>query len=113
MFDARLRKVIDPPLEALGRRLARSGVTANGITWSGFVIGCGAWALLALASYPAALALILLTRLADRLDRAGARHAGPSDLGGHPATALDFLFFSAVVFFFPFRLPADPLPAAF
>src|SRR3546814_667220 len=65
MFDARLRKVIDPPLEALGRRLARSGVTANCITWSGFVIGCGAWALLALESYPAALALILLNRLAD------------------------------------------------
>src|SRR3546814_10967206 len=113
MFDARLRKVIDPPLEALGRRLARSGVTANGITWSGFVIGCGAWALLALESYPAALALILLNRLADGLDGAVARHARPRDLAGYLAIVLDFLFYSRVVFFFAVGRPDVARPRPF
>src|SRR3546814_5306296 len=75
MLDARLRKLIDPPLDALGRRLAHLGVTANSVTWTGFLVGCGAWALLVLQSYPAALALILLNRLADGLDGAVARHA--------------------------------------
>src|SRR3546814_4190253 len=110
---ARLVRVLDPPLGALGRRVARSGVTAKGITGSGFGIGGGAWALLALESYPAALALILLNRLADGLDGAVARHAGPSDLGGYLDIVLDFLFYSGVVFFFAVGRPDDALPAAF
>src|SRR3546814_20771901 len=60
MLDARLRKLIDPPLDALGRRLAHLGVTANSVTWTGFLVGCGPWALLVLPSSPAPLALLLL-----------------------------------------------------
>jgi phosphatidylglycerophosphate synthase len=82
MLDARLRKLIDPPLDGAGRRLAQLGVTANSVTWTGFLVGCGAWALLALGSYGWALALILLNRLADGLDGAVARHGRVSDLGG-------------------------------
>lgn len=113
MLDARLRKLIDPPLDALGRRLAALGVSANSVTWTGFLVGCGAWALLALGSYGWALALILVNRLADGLDGAVARHARLSDLGGYLDIVLDFLFYSGVVFFFAVGRPAEALPAAF
>ena len=113
MLDARLRKLIDPPLDFAGRRLARLGVTANSVTWTGFLVGCGAWALLALGSYWWALALILLNRVADGLDGAVARHGRVSDLGGYLDIVLDFLFYSGVVFFFAVGRPEEALPAAF
>jgi phosphatidylglycerophosphate synthase len=113
MLDARLRKIIDPPLDAVGQRLARLGVTANSVTWTGFLVGCGAWVMLALGSYPWALALILLNRLADGLDGAVARHRRISDLGGYLDIVLDFLFYSGVVFFFAVGRPEAALPAAF
>lgn len=113
MLDARLRKVIDPPLDAAGRRLAQLGVGADSVTWTGFLIGCGAWAMLALQSYAWALALILLNRLADGLDGAVARHGGISDVGGYLDIVLDFLFYAGVVFFFAVGRPEEALPAAF
>lgn len=113
MLDARLRRLIDPPLDRFGRRLARLGVTANSITWTGFLVGAGAWALLALQNYPTALALILLNRLADGLDGAVARHTRLSDLGGYLDIVLDFLFYAGVVFFFAVGRPDQALPAAF
>lgn len=113
MFDARLRQIIDPPLDRVGRALARRGVTANGVTVAGFAVGCGAWAMLAMESYWWALALILLNRLADGLDGAVARHGRISDLGGYLDIVLDFLFYSGVVFFFAVGRPEEALPAAF
>ncbi len=113
MLDARLRKIIDPPLDRLGRRLAHLGVTANSVTWTGFFVGMGAWALLALESYPLALTCILLNRLADGLDGAVARHGRISDLGGYLDIVLDFLFYSGVAFFFAVGRPEQALPAAF
>ena len=113
MLDARLRKLIDPPLDRIGRRLAHLGITANSVTWTGFFVGTGAWAMLALGSYGWALALILLNRLADGLDGAVARHGRISDLGGYLDIVLDFLFYSGVVFFFAVGRPEAALPAAF
>ena len=113
MLDARLRKIIDPPLDRLGRRLAHLGVTANAITWTGFAVGMGAWVLLALGNYGGALTCILLNRLGDGLDGAVARHGRVSDLGGYLDIVLDFLFYSGVVFFFAVGRPEEALPAAF
>ena len=113
MRDARLRQVIDPPLDWIGRRMARLGITANSITWTGFGVGMGAWALLALGNYWGALVLILLNRLADGLDGAVARHGRITDLGGYLDIVLDFLFYSGVVFFFAVGRPDEALPAAF
>ncbi|WP_420565779.1 CDP-alcohol phosphatidyltransferase family protein [Thalassobaculum sp.] len=113
MFDAALRRVIDPPLNAAGRRLARAGVSANAVTVAGFLVGLGAVPALALQRYDIALALILANRLADGLDGAVARASGPSDLGGYLDIVLDFIFYSAVVFGVALGQPDEAVFAAF
>lgn len=113
MFDAVLRRAIDPPLDAAGRRLARRGVTANTVTLIGFAVGSAAVPALACGRYDLALAAILANRLADGLDGAVARAAGPTDLGGYLDIVLDFLFYSAVVFGVALGRPQDALWAAF
>ena len=113
MFDARLRRLIDPPLDAAGRRLAGWGLGANATTLGGFVIGLAALPLLAAGQFAAALIVILLNRLADGLDGAIARHQGPSDLGGYLDILCDFLFYGAVVFGFVLAAPANQVPGAF
>ena len=113
MFDAALRRVIDPPLNAAGRRLAGMGVSANAVTVAGFLIGLGAVPALAAERYDIALLLILLNRLSDGLDGAVARANGPSDLGGYLDIVLDFIFYSAVVFGVALGRPEEAVFAAF
>ncbi len=113
MLDPLMRRVIDPPLEHAGRWLARSGVSANAVTWFGFSLGLAAIAALAVQLYIPALVLILANRIADGLDGAVARHRGPTDLGGYLDIVLDFLFYSGVIFGFALGRPEDALAAAF
>ena len=113
MLDPLMRRVIDPPLESAGRWLARSGLTANAVTWLGFAIGLAAIAALAFQLYGLALVLILLNRMADGLDGAVARQRGTTDLGGYLDIVFDFLFYSGVVFGFALGRPEDALAAAF
>ncbi|WPZ33442.1 CDP-alcohol phosphatidyltransferase family protein [Thalassobaculum sp. OXR-137] len=113
MFDAALRRVIDPPLDAVGRRLAGAGISANAVTVAGFVVGLGAVPALAVQRYDLALALIVANRLADGLDGAVARTTGPSDLGGYLDIVLDFIFYSAVVFGVALGRPEEAVLAAF
>jgi len=113
MFDAKLRRLIDPPLDAAGRRLAGWGLGANATTLGGFVIGIAALPLLAVGQFTAALIVILLNRLADGLDGAIARSLGPSDLGGYLDILCDFLFYGAVVFGFVLAAPDNHIPGAF
>ena len=42
MLDAKLRPLIDPPLNRLGLILAGTGLTANSVTLAGFAAGMGA-----------------------------------------------------------------------
>jgi phosphatidylglycerophosphate synthase len=113
VFDGRIRQAIDPVLDRLGAALARLGLGADAITVAGFLVGVGAWAALAAALYPLALALILVNRAADGLDGAVARRRGMTDLGGYLDIVLDFLFYAGVPFFFAVGRPAEALPAAF
>ncbi|MDF1794706.1 MAG: CDP-alcohol phosphatidyltransferase family protein [Thalassobaculaceae bacterium] len=113
MFDAALRRVIDPPLNAVGRQLARIGVPADAVTVAGFAIGLGAVPALAAQQYGLALLLIVVNRLADGLDGAIARAAGPSDLGGYLDIVLDFIFYSAVIFGVALGRPEEAVFAAF
>ena len=114
MLDARLRRVIDPPLDRLARSIEGSGLTANQATLIGFALGIAGVGLIALEHYLAGLALILLNRLFDGLDGALARRTRPSDLGGFLDIALDFIFYASVPFGFALADPeANALPAAF
>ena len=113
MFDAALRRVIDPPLDVLGSSLARMGVSANAVTVVGFSIGIMAVPALAFGRYDLALALILINRLGDGLDGAIARSVGASDLGGYLDIVLDFIFYSAVVFGLALGRPDQAVWAAF
>ena len=113
MFDAALRRLIDPPLDAAGRRLAATGVSANAVTVGGFLVGILAVPALAAGRYDLALLAILANRLGDGLDGAIARSVGPSDLGGYLDIVLDFIFYSAVVLGIALGRPDHALWAAF
>lgn len=113
MFDAVLRRLIDPPLNRLGRWLARGGITANQITLAGFAVGLLALPALAYQLYWLALLFILLNRLFDGLDGAVARAIGPSDLGGYLDIVCDFIFYAAIAFGFALAEPGNAVAAAF
>jgi phosphatidylglycerophosphate synthase len=113
MLDARLRKLIDPPLDAIGRKLARAGIGADAITLSGLGLGLGAALAIAVQADVAALVLIVLSRLADGLDGAVARATHPTDKGGFLDITADFAFYGAIPLAFAFHDPAaNALPAA-
>jgi phosphatidylglycerophosphate synthase len=114
VLDARLRRLIDPPLDRLSAPLAAHGVSANAVTVAGFAIGLAAAAAIAWQAYLLGLALLLLNRLLDGLDGAVARRRGLTDLGGFLDIVLDFLIYSAVPFAFALADPAaNALAAAF
>jgi phosphatidylglycerophosphate synthase len=114
MLDARLRRLIDPPLERLAGPLAGRGLSANGVTLIGFAIGVGAIAAIALQGYRLGLALLLVNRLCDGLDGALARRQGLSDLGGFLDIVLDFIVYAGVPLAFALADPAsNGLAAAF
>ena len=96
MFDARIRPLIDPPLNAAGRRLARAGITADAVTVAGFVLGMFGAGLIAFGQPMLGLVAILASRLADGLDGAVARATRKTDLGGYLDIVLDFIFYGAV-----------------
>jgi phosphatidylglycerophosphate synthase len=112
MFDAALRPLIDPPLAAGARTLARFGVSANAVSVIGLVAGLGAGVAIAVDRLTLALALIVLSRLLDGLDGALARTRGKTDFGGYLDLFADFVFYAAVPLGFAIREPAHALPAA-
>lgn len=111
MFDAKLRPLIDPPLNAAGRWLARLGIGANAVTTAGIVLGIGAGLAAAQADFTLALVLILANRLLDGLDGAVARDTRLSDFGGYLDIVGDFVFYAAVPLGFGLATPANQLPA--
>ncbi|MEM7021742.1 MAG: CDP-alcohol phosphatidyltransferase family protein, partial [Pseudomonadota bacterium] len=114
MLDARLRRLIDPPLDRICRPLAARGISANAATVVGFAIGLGAIAAIALQAYALGLGLLLLNRLLDGLDGALARHLGITDLGGFLDIVADFIFYAGVPLAFALADPTtNALPAAF
>ena len=113
MLDAALRRLIDPPLDIAGRRLAALGVSANAVTIGGFAVGMVALPLLAAGRYSEALVAILTNRVADGLDGAIARARGSTDFGGYLDILCDFLFYAAVVFGFVLAEPENRTPGGF
>jgi len=113
MFDARLRPMIDPPLNAIGVRLANAGISANMVTVSGFCLGLLAAVSIAFGYFLAGFVLIALNRLFDGLDGAVARASQKTDIGGYLDITLDFFFYGAIPLAFAIQAPeTNALPAA-
>ena len=105
MLDAAARRLIDPPLNALGHSLAARGATADGVTMAGLVLGLAAAMLIALGWPGIALVPLLASRIADGLDGAVARATTRTDFGGYLDIASDFLFYGAIPFAFVVMSP--------
>ena len=114
MLDARLRRLIDPPLDRLSAALGYGPLTADRVTLIGFLIGLLGVAAIAQGAFGTGLALILVNRFLDGLDGALARRQGVTDLGGFLDIVADFVFYAAVPFGFALADPAsNAVPAAF
>ena len=113
MFDAKIRPLIDPVLNAQGARLAARGIRPDQVTLAGLAFGLLAAVLIAFGAMGWALAAILLSRLADGLDGAVARAGQPSDFGGYLDIVCDFAFYGAVPLAFVVLDPGNGLAAAF
>lgn len=111
MLDAKLRPLINPPLNRAGQLLAGLGVTANGLTFAGLVLGLAGAAAIAFGLIGWGLALILANRVCDGLDGAVARVRGPSDLGGYFDIVADFAFYVSIPLGFGILSAANTLPA--
>ncbi len=111
MFDAKLRPLIDPPLNRAGLALARMGVSANMLTFTGLALGLGGAVAIGFGELWLGLALIVANRLADGLDGAVARATTPTDLGGYFDIVADFAFYVSIPVGFGVLDPANTLPA--
>ena len=111
MFDAKLRLLIDPPLNWMGAALARAGISANAVTFAGLALGLGAAAAIAFSQFALGLALIALSRIADGLDGAIARATHPTDLGGYFDITADFAFYVSIPLGFGIAAQENTLPA--
>ena len=111
MLDAKLRPLINPPLNRAGQLLAALGVTANDITFAGLALGLAGAASIAFGHIGWGLALILANRVCDGLDGAVARVRGPSDLGGYFDIVADFAFYVSIPLGFGILSAANTLPA--
>ncbi|MBL3568450.1 CDP-alcohol phosphatidyltransferase family protein [Rhodovulum sp. BSW8] len=106
MLDGMMRRLIDPPLDRLGQRLAARGITADGVTLAGLGLGLAAAGLIALGAPGLALWPMLAGRLADGLDGAVARASRKTDFGGYLDIVADFLVYGAVPLGFVLLDPA-------
>ena len=114
MLDAYIRPLINTPLEKTASFFAKRGITANVLTYMGFGFGILGALLLAVHFYIPALVLILINRFLDGLDGAVARVTKTqSDYGGYLDIVLDFIFYSAVIFFFSLGHPEQAIYGAF
>lgn len=112
MLDGQMRTLIDPPLNALGRGIARAGLTADHITLIGLMLGLAAGGAIAIQAYWVGLALVLASRLADGLDGAVARATQKTDRGGYLDIVCDYGFYAAVPLGFAIADPAANAVAA-
>lgn len=105
MLDGKLRRLIEPGLEKLARKLAAHGITPDQVTLVGFGFGVLATMFIALGWSWLALLPLLISRLADGLDGSLAKITKASDFGGFLDIVLDFAFYGMIVFGF---ILADP-----
>ena len=113
MLDKAIQAAIRPLMVRAARVLCRCGVSADALTWTGFVLGLGAAMAIATGHFLVGLALLLSSRLMDGLDGAVARVTQPTDRGGFLDITLDFLFYASIPLAFALADPhANALAAA-
>lgn len=114
MLDAKIRPLIDGPLNRAGAMLAERGISANEVTGFALFMGLIAAGMIA-AGLPGGLALVPLaiSRLADGLDGAVARATEKTDLGGLLDIVGDFAFYAAIPLGFALRDGGNAVAAAF
>ncbi|GEO13983.1 CDP-alcohol phosphatidyltransferase family protein [Microvirga aerophila] len=113
MLDGWVRRRIDPPLDRLGSRFAKAGLSADVITMLGLAAGLAAALMIVLRLDLLALALFIANRLLDGLDGAIARASAKTDRGGFIDIVFDFAVYGAVPLAFALREPGVfALPAA-
>ncbi len=112
MFDARLRPLIDPPLNRVAARLARIGVTPNALSITGAIAGIAAGVAIGLDLFGWGVALIVVSRISDGLDGPVARQTRSTDLGGYLDVVCDYAFYTAIPLGFGFARAEWALPAA-
>lgn len=113
MLDSHVRPLIDPPLNAIGKKLAGLGFSANTVTFLGLIFGIFAMYEISNQSFNLAITFIVLNRLCDGLDGAIARSKGLTDFGGFIDIVSDFIVYSGVVFSFCLADPSNSPYAAF
>jgi phosphatidylglycerophosphate synthase len=106
MLDAPARRLIDPPLNRVGRHLALRGIDADTVTMIGLALGLISAGLIAAGYFLTALMPLLASRLADGLDGAVARASKRTDFGGYLDITSDFMFYGAVPLAFVLADPA-------
>jgi phosphatidylglycerophosphate synthase len=108
MLDRSLRAMLARPLDAVAAALDRPGITPDGLTLTGLVLGVGSAVAAAFQLWWVALALWLVSRIADGLDGTLARRrraaevaaggaASASHAGGFLDITADFVVYGASV----------------
>ncbi len=105
MFDRQMLAFSKPAVDAIAKRLASMGISANQISFTGFAFGMLAASLIASGEIGWATLPLLVNRLCDGLDGAVARLDEPSDRGAFLDITLDFLFYAGVPLAFAFCNP--------
>jgi phosphatidylglycerophosphate synthase len=112
MLDRAIRPLIDRPLNALARSLARLGVSANMLSIAGAICGAAAGVAIAQGEYLAALLCIIASRLLDGIDGHVARINGHTAFGGYLDSVCDYVFYAAIPLGFAVAEPTYSLAAA-
>ncbi|RAI03042.1 hypothetical protein DLJ53_00440 [Acuticoccus sediminis] len=112
MYDTRIRRIIDPPLNWIARRLRPLPVTANQITVAALVFGLASAVAVAFGAFGPALVALAASRIADGLDGAVARQHGVTRLGGYLDIVFDFFFYGAIPLAFAIADPSRNALAA-
>lgn len=111
MFDTHLRKLVDRPLQFVAIHVARTGLSANSLTYSGALVALAA-ALAILGNHlPLALGLIAASRVLDGLDGAVARINGPTAWGGYLDSIADNVFYVSIPVAFGLSNGSNLVPA--
>lgn len=113
MLDQRMRRLLEPGLTVVARRLLPLGISPNQLSLFGAVAGIAAGVAIACDALLAGLMLAVASRLADGLDGPLARLRQGTDFGGYLDIVADFVFYTAIPLGFAVRHPPDALATAF